>query len=79
MTKAHKPTELMSNGQSDNTNNATKKFDSKKKFKDYFNILSQRISGDFMNENDRHFIDFINFNVNCPNVYTHALFPPVFE
>ena len=45
--------------------------------KDNLNIPSQRISGDFKNTNDRHYIDFISLKVNCPNVYTHALFPPV--
>ena len=43
--------------------------------KDILNILSQRISGDFMNTKDRHHIGFITFNVKCPNVYTHAHFP----
>ena len=31
---------------------------------------------DFMNTKDRHYIDFIIFNVKCPNVYTHAHFNP---
>ena len=31
--------------------------------KDILNILSQRISGDFMSTNDRHDIGFISFNV----------------
>ena len=45
--------------------------------KDIFNILSQRISGDFMNTKDRHHIVFISFNVPCPNVNTHAHSPTV--
>ena len=45
--------------------------------KDILKILSQRISGDFMNTKDRHHICFISFNVECPNVYTHAHFPTV--
>ena len=39
---------------------------------DILNILSRRISGDFMNKKDRHHIDFIRLNIKCPNVYTHA-------
>ena len=31
-------------------------------------ILSQRISGDFMNTKDIHYIDFISFKVKCLNV-----------
>ena len=46
--------------------------------KDILNILSQRISGDFMNTKDRHHIGFISFNVKGPNVYTHAHFLTVF-
>ena len=45
--------------------------------KDILNILSQRISCDFMNTKDRHDIGFISFNVECPNVYTPAHFPTV--
>ena len=45
--------------------------------KDILNILSQRISGDFMNTKGRHHIGFIRFHVKCPNVYTHANFPTV--
>ena len=45
--------------------------------KDILNILSQRISCDFMNTKHRHYIDFISFNVKCSNVYTHAYFPTV--
>ena len=44
---------------------------------DILNILLKRISGDFMNANDRHHIDFISFNVKFPNIYTHAHFPTV--
>ena len=40
--------------------------------KDILNILSQRVSDDFMNTKDRHHIVFITFNVKCPNVYTHS-------
>ena len=40
-------------------------------------ILSQRISGDFMNTKYRHNIDFISFNVKGLNVYTHAHIPTV--
>ena len=36
------------------------------------NILSYMISCDFMHTKDRHYIDFISFNVKCPIVYTHA-------
>ena len=43
--------------------------------KDILNIISQRISGGFMK--DINHIDFISFNVKCPNVYTHAHFPTV--
>ena len=45
--------------------------------KDILNILSQRIFGDFMNTKDIHYIDFISFNVKCPNINTHAYFPTV--
>ena len=45
--------------------------------KDIFDILLQTISGDFKSTKDRHYIDFISFNVKCPNVYTHAHFPTV--
>ena len=45
--------------------------------KDILNVLSHGISGDFINTNDRHHIDFISFNVKCPNIYTHAHFPTV--
>ena len=45
--------------------------------KDILNILSQRISGDFMNTKDRHCIDFVSFNVKCPKAYTHAHIPTV--
>ena len=45
--------------------------------KDILNILSHRISGDFMNTKSRHHIGFISFNVKCPNVYTHAHFQTV--
>ena len=44
---------------------------------DILNMLSQRISGDFMNTKERHHIGFITFNVKCPYVYTHAYFPTV--
>ena len=44
---------------------------------DILNILLQRISGDFVNANDRHHIDFISFNVKIPNIYTHAHFQTV--
>ena len=47
--------------------------------KDILNKLSQRISGDFMNTKDRHYIDFISLNVKCPNVYTHAHFQTVLK
>ena len=40
--------------------------------KEILNILSQRISGDFMNTKDRYDIELISFKVKCPNVYTHA-------
>ena len=40
-------------------------------------ILSQMISDDFMDTKGKHHIGFISFNVKCPNVYTHALFPAV--
>ena len=40
-------------------------------------ILSQRISGDFMNGKDRHYISFLSFNAKCLDVYTHAHFPTV--
>ena len=36
--------------------------------KDILNALSSTIPGDFMNTKDRHYIDFISFNVKCPNV-----------
>ena len=45
--------------------------------RDILNILSPRISGDFMNEKDGHHIDFISFYVKCLNVYTHAHIPTV--
>ena len=45
--------------------------------KDILNILSLRISGDFMNTKGRHHIVFISFYMKCPNVYTHAHFPIV--
>ena len=45
--------------------------------KDILNILSQRISREFMKTKDRHHIDFISVNVKCPNVYTHAHIPTV--
>ena len=46
--------------------------------KDILNILSQRISGDLMNTEDRHHLDFNDdFNVKCPNVNTHVYFPTV--
>ena len=35
-------------------------------------ILSQRISGDLMNTKDKQHIDFISFNVQCQNIYTHV-------
>ena len=41
--------------------------------KDILNILSQKISGDFIHTNDRHDIYFIIFNVKSPNVYTLIL------
>ena len=44
--------------------------------RDILNILSQRISGDFMNtKKNRLHNDFISFNAKSPNVYTHAHFP----
>ena len=46
-------------------------------FKDILNILSQMISGDFMNTKDGHHIGFITFNLKCLNVYTHAHFQTV--
>ena len=46
---------------------------------DILNILSQRISGDFMNTKDRRHIGFLSFNVKCPNVYAHAHFPTVVD
>ena len=46
--------------------------------KDLLSILSQRISGDFMNTKDRNHIDFFSFNVKYLNVYTHAHFPIIF-
>ena len=42
--------------------------------KDILNIFSQRISSDFMNTKNKHHIDFISFNVKCPNIYTHVHF-----
>ena len=45
--------------------------------KDILNILSHRISGDFMNTRSRHHTGFISFHVKCPNVYTHAHLPTV--
>ena len=45
--------------------------------KDILNILSQRTSGCFMNAKYRHYIDFITFNVKCPNFNTHAHIPTV--
>ena len=42
--------------------------------KDISDILSMRISGDFMNAKDRHHIGFISFNVKWPNVNMHAHF-----
>ena len=47
--------------------------------KDILNILSHRISGNFMNTKDRHHIDFMTFNVKCQNVYEHAHFPTVIK
>ena len=47
--------------------------------KDILNILSQRISGHFMNTKDRHHIDFISFIVKCQNVYMHAHIPTVIK
>ena len=41
------------------------------------NLLSQRISGDFMNTKDRHDIDLINFKAKCLNDYMHAHIPTV--
>ena len=35
---------------------------------DILNILSSRISGDFMNTKDRYHIDFLSFNVKCRNI-----------
>ena len=46
-------------------------------FKNILNILSQGISGAFMNTKDRHHIDFISVNVKCPNVYSHSHIPTV--
>ena len=45
--------------------------------KDILNIHAQRISGEFVNTKDRHYIGFISFNVKCRKVYTHAHFPTV--
>ena len=45
--------------------------------KDTLNILSHRISGDFMNTKEGHHTGFISFNVKYPNVYTHAYFTTV--
>ena len=43
--------------------------------KDILNILSQRISGDFMNTKDKDRIGFITFNVKCQNfLYACLLF-----
>ena len=44
--------------------------------KDILNILSQRISGDFIYTKDRHHIDFISFNVKCPNTLRMRTFKP---
>ena len=41
------------------------------------NLLSHRISGDFINTKDRDHIDSISSNVKCPNVYTHVHIPTV--
>ena len=41
----------------------------------YIENLKQTISGDSMNTIDRHHIDFISFNMKCPNIYAHAHFP----
>ena len=40
-------------------------------------LSSKRISGDFINTKDRHYIGFISFNMKCPNVYTHAHFSTI--
>ena len=45
--------------------------------KDILNILSHRISGDFMQTKGRHHIGFISSNGKCPNIYTHAHFQNV--
>ena len=42
---------------------------------DILNLLKQKTSDVSMNTKDRHYIDFIRFNMKCPNVYTHAHFP----
>ena len=47
--------------------------------KDILNILSQIISGYFMNAKYRHYIDFISVNVKCPNVNTHVHIPTVLK
>ena len=45
--------------------------------KNILNILSQRISGDFINTNDGRHVDFFSFNVKYPTIYTHAHFQTV--
>ena len=45
--------------------------------KDILNIISHRISGDFINTKGKHHIGFISFNVKSPNVYMNAHFPTV--
>ena len=34
---------------------------------------------DFMNTKDKHYIDFISFDVKCQNGYTHAHFQTVLK
>ena len=45
--------------------------------KNILNILSLRISGDFMNTKNWNYIEFISFNVKCQNIYTYAYFRAV--
>ena len=47
--------------------------------KNILNILSLRISCDFMNTKDKHHIDYISFNVKRPNICTHTYFPTAVE
>ena len=47
--------------------------------KDILDLLSQRISCDFVNTNGMYHIDFISFNVKYPIVNIHAHNPTVVE